>query len=70
MPFLSKKKSVSLTLSGSSVSTSGLASSTQAKKTFAKFDEKKDYVRRCNMKHPPDKKAAPCVVSFCLGKKL
>lgn len=57
----------------SSVSTGALAllkSSQKKSSSFAKFDEKKDYVRRCNEKHPPSKKSAPCSVSFCLGKKL
>lgn len=37
---------------------------------FSKFDEKKDYVRRCSLKSPATRKAAPCSVSLCLGKKL
>lgn len=71
MPFLSKKKSTSSTLSlllASTSASSSLKSSQQ--KSFAKFDEKQDYVRRCNQKHPPSKKSTPCSVSFCLGKKL
>lgn len=72
MPFLLKKKSTSSALSMLSASTVASAASSKSnqKSTFAKFDEKKDYVRRCNMKHPPQKKATPCSVSFCLGKKL
>lgn len=71
MPFLSKKKSTSSASSMSSASTAASASSKKSNpQSFAKFDEKKDYVRRCNEKHPPQKKATPCSVSFCLGKKL
>lgn len=67
MPFLLKKKSLSLLSSMSLVSTSGSGNS---KCQFAKFDEKKDYQKRCNMKHAPSNKRLPCAVSFCVGKKL
>lgn len=72
MPFLSKKKSSSSTLSMSSSSTGASASSVTScrNKSFAKFDEKKDYDRRCNKKHPAAKKSTPCLVSFCVGKKF
>lgn len=72
MPFLCKKKSTSSTLSMSSASTAASASSLKSclNKSFAKFDEKKDYVRRCNKKHPAAQKSTPCLVSFCVGKKF
>lgn len=65
---LFKKKSNSSTSSLTSVSTMG--SKLSQKNPFCKFDEKKDYDRRCHMKHPAEKKAAPCLISFCLGKKF
>ncbi|RLV95443.1 hypothetical protein JA1_001006 [Spathaspora sp. JA1] len=40
-------------------------SSSSGKETFANFDEKKDYVRRCSLKKNKTK-PQPC--SFCLGK--
>lgn len=66
MPFLSKKKSSSSTLSMSSAS----SVTSCRNQSFAKFDEKKDYDRRCNKKHPAAKKSTPCLVSFCVGKKF
>lgn len=43
--------------------------SVDSSKGFAKFDEKKDYVRRCSLKNGGDcKKVKPECVSFCLGK--
>lgn len=62
MPFLSKKKSASSALS--------MSSSESQKKSFAKFDEKKDYDQRCTKKHLSVKRGTPCLVSFCVGKKF
>lgn len=72
MPFLLKKKSISSALSMSSDSTAASVCSSKSyqKKSFAMFDEKKDYDRRCNQKHPAAKRSAPCLVSFCVGKKF
>lgn len=63
MPFLSKKKSASSTLLVSSASSANYT--THLATSFAKFDEKKDYVRRCSVKSCKEK---PKPVSFCLGK--
>lgn len=71
MSFLTKKKSVSSTSSVSSAgsqSSSNYTTSTNNKNTFTKFDEKKDYVRRCSIKNAKDKHR-PCSVTFCLGKQ-
>lgn len=70
MPFLSKKKSLLSTHSSASDSSSLIGSLTGLKKGFAKFDEKKDYMRRCSQKHPSQPRTTPCSVSFCLGKKF
>ncbi|KAF8002488.1 hypothetical protein HF325_003453 [Metschnikowia pulcherrima] len=70
--FFKKKLAVS---SASSMASAGLATSQNATTgknpcLFSKFDEKKDYVRRCSLKTPAARKTAPCSVSLCLGKKL
>lgn len=70
MPFLSKKKSLLSTHSSASDSSSIAGSLKSLKKCFAKFDEKKDYMRRCNKKNPSQPRSPPCSVSFCLGKKF
>lgn len=77
---LSKKKSAVPTSNTSptsslrssfSGSSAGSNTGCNHKNTFVKFDEKKDYVRRCHMKKKfsssGDKNPAP--ISFCLGKK-
>ncbi|OVF06816.1 hypothetical protein A9F13_17g00275 [Clavispora lusitaniae] len=63
---LFKRKSSSAS-SLSSLSTLGSRSS--QKNSFCNFDEKKDYVRRCNVKHASSERSTPCAISFCLGKK-
>lgn len=67
MPFLTKKKSTSST---SSASSAGNYTS-QPSSSFVKFDEKKDYVRRCSIKGScgDGSKHCPTSVSFCLGSK-
>ncbi|EGW34208.1 uncharacterized protein SPAPADRAFT_59641 [Spathaspora passalidarum NRRL Y-27907] len=40
-------------------------SSSSCKESFASFDEKKDYVRRCSLKKH---KSKPQPYTFCLGK--
>lgn len=63
---LTKKKSVSSASSSSSTNSTG---STYCKNNgFAKFDEKKDYVRRCHMKKCDGPLKQPTPVSFCLRK--
>lgn len=69
MPFLSKKKSLLSTLSMLSLATQALEKRLDCK-LFAKFDEKKDYVKRCMLKHPLLLRLVPCLVLFCVGKKL
>ncbi|QWW21364.1 hypothetical protein CA7LBN_000110 [Candidozyma auris] len=71
MPFLSKKKSSSSTHSSASDSSSILSSLTgnnnnNKKKCFTKFDEKKDYMRRCNKKHAAQQKSPPCPISSAI----
>lgn len=58
--FLNKKKSISSTSSNSSTSSSELPHSNN----FKKFDEKKDYVKRCKNSN----KKCPTAMSFCLSK--
>lgn len=72
---LSKKKSVSSASSSSLVLSIGLHhrlagnyTTDGHKNAFTKFDEKKDYVRRCLQKPCPALKKCPAAVSFCLGK--
>lgn len=47
-----------------------MSSSESQKKSFTKFDEKKDYDKRCTQKHLQTKRGTPCLVSFCVGKKF
>lgn len=70
MTFLSKKKSSLSTHSSSSDSSSLFGFKSSLKQCFTKFDEKKDYMRRCNKKSLAHTKNPPCSVSFCLGKKF
>lgn len=72
---LTKRKSVSSTSSTSPSSSLNGATAANAtvnhKNTFKKFDEKKDYVRRCHMKKLCSSNGSkhPSPISFCLGKK-
>lgn len=65
---LNKKKSVSSTSSTSSSSSNSSMDCYYAKhsNSFTKFDEKKDYYKRCTKKCGAKK--SPSSVSFCLGK--
>lgn len=68
---LNKKKSSSSTSSSSSnssyASNNSNYGSCKHSNNFVKFDEKKDYVKRCHRKCSNEKKS-PLAVSFCLSK--
>lgn len=62
MTFLNRKKS-------SCSSSSSISSNNNSSSSFSKFDEKKDYARRCSIKNQCNsKKHCPPSVSFCLNK--
>ncbi|EGV64210.1 hypothetical protein CANTEDRAFT_114276 [Yamadazyma tenuis ATCC 10573] len=61
---LNKKKS-SLSTSSASSNSSGECYYAPHTNSFAKFDEKKDYFKRCNKKC---EKKCPSSVSFCLSR--
>ncbi|KAG2731104.1 hypothetical protein G9P44_006253 [Scheffersomyces stipitis] len=74
MSFLKKKSSSSSSTSrrsSNASSTTSASNYTTSKSTtsFCKFDEKKDYVRRCSLKKTDAKgHKHPVAVTFCLGK--